>query len=179
MEIKHRVDLNKLIPKNPTVAEIGVAEGNLSLTILQEWKPSKLYLVDLWESRAELPGDVSSPQGWHDKNYNTMLAKIEPFKNKVTVLRGFSVEMASRVKDNSLDLIHIDACHSYDCVKADLNAWVSKVKKGGIVSGHDYANNDYGVGQAVNDYCTQNGYTAVLIPELNWVDASFYFIKTH
>lgn len=178
MDIIHRTDLNILIPNNPIVAEIGVAEGNLSLTILQNWKPSHLYLVDMWETHPEFPGDAGYEQLWHNGNYNSVIKKIEPFKNKVTVLRGPSVAMAMKVEDNSLDLIHIDACHSFDCVTNDLNAWVPKVRLGGIVSGHDYANSDYGVGQAVNLYCKNNGFTPILIPEFKFEDSSFYFIKT-
>ncbi|MDO8578305.1 MAG: class I SAM-dependent methyltransferase [Dehalococcoidales bacterium] len=45
---------------------------------------------------------------------------------------------ASKIfKDESLDLVFIDADHRYTPVKNDILAWLPKVKKGGIVSGHD------------------------------------------
>jgi hypothetical protein len=34
------------------------------------------------------------------------------------------------------DLVYIDACHTYECVKADITHWLPLTKK--IISGHDY-----------------------------------------
>ena len=40
--------------------------------------------------------------------------------------------------DDSIDYCFIDAGHMYDEVKADLAAWLPKVKSGGIIAGHDF-----------------------------------------
>lgn len=40
--------------------------------------------------------------------------------------------------DGSIDAVFIDADHSEEAVFADIQAWLPKVKKGGIISGHDY-----------------------------------------
>jgi predicted O-methyltransferase YrrM len=56
---------------------------------------------------------------------------------------------ADRIADNSLDLVFIDANHSYDYVKKDIIKYTPKLKENGLLTGHDI---DYpGVNQAVNE----------------------------
>lgn len=172
MEIKYRRDLYKLLPKKPTVAEVGVAEGFFSADMCA-WGLSKLYMVDLWESNSSFPGDAGSPQEWHNKNYKDAMERVQGYS--VEVLRGPSVGMSQHVKNGSLDLVYLDACHSYQCVTDDLKAWLPKLKKGGIMAGHDYQNTDYGVFDAVQDFC-DGKYQVHLISEDKWEDAGFYFV---
>jgi hypothetical protein len=40
--------------------------------------------------------------------------------------------------DWSLDWVHLDARHDYASVKADIGAWLPKIRKGGWLSGDDY-----------------------------------------
>lgn len=40
--------------------------------------------------------------------------------------------------DASVDWVHLDASHDYASVKADIQAWLPKVKLGGWLSGDDY-----------------------------------------
>lgn len=56
----------------------------------------------------------------------------------VTVIAGESTKVAGFFPDNSLDFLFLDAGHESDDVRSDLQAWVRKVKPGGIVAGHDY-----------------------------------------
>lgn len=176
MEIKHRIDLHQLLNKNPVVVEIGCAEGLFSNEILQ-WGVSKLYMVDNWSRISSQTGDGAFEQQWHDKNYIDAMMRVKPFDKKINVLRGISWDMAQYVENESVDLLYLDACHEYECVKKDLESWAPKVKKGGIIAGHDYANKDYGVEQAVHEFCKEYGYTPNLIPEHKWVDAGFWFVK--
>jgi hypothetical protein len=156
------------------IAEVGVAEGRLSLHFLSGGA-EKLYLIDAWETLNQ-KGDGGFSKEWHDDNYNGMLSRIAPFKTKVSILRGLSYEMSKGIKDSELSMVYIDADHSYDGVKRDLNAFYSKVKSGGIIAGHDYTNLEYGVFEAVAEFCKEKNYTPILIPE-NGNDSSFYFIK--
>jgi hypothetical protein len=175
--MKSRLELVSLLKelKLPLiVAEVGVAEGRFSLDFLKAGV-EKLYLIDAWEALNQ-KGDGGFGKEWHDDNYNGMLSRIDPFKRKVNILRGLSYEMSEEIKDNELSMVYIDADHSYDGVKRDLNAFYSKVKSGGIIAGHDYTNSDYGVFQAVAEFCKEKNYTPILIPE-NGNDSSFYFIK--
>jgi len=49
-----------------------------------------------------------------------------------------SAEFARELDDECLDAVYIDADHSHAAVLADLAAWAPKVRRGGVISGHDY-----------------------------------------
>ena len=50
--------------------------------------------------------------------------------------KGFSFDVAPTVHE-IVDLLFIDADHTYDAVRQDWSDWVPKVRKGGIVALHD------------------------------------------
>ncbi len=173
--IKHRIDLNKLLPKNPITVELGVAESLFSRDIMKAWRPSLHYLVDAWQTIPNITGDGASDQDWHDKNYENVIKLMKPFEGSYKILRGITWEMARLVPYSSVDLVYIDACHSYECVKKDIESWLSRVKIGGIMAFHDYMSDDYGVKQAVEQFCRSMNYEVNLIPELKAEDAGAWF----
>lgn len=42
------------------------------------------------------------------------------------------------IKDDYFDLFFIDADHRYEGIKKDIELWLPKIRKGGIICGHDY-----------------------------------------
>lgn len=81
--------------------------------------------------------------------------------NAALILRRFSVSLPfhrqnsidaslSQYNPRQYDLVFIDADHSYEAVKADIAAWTPKVRKGGVLAGHDYGVFE-GVTRAVNE----------------------------
>lgn len=175
MMIKHRSQLNKIINIEDPAAEIGVAEGFFSRDMLA-WGLTKLYMVDAWQTIGE-KGDGASPQSWHDKNMQDAIKRVAPFGDKAVILRGLSVKMAELVPNESLGLVYLDAGHDYENVIADLKEWFPKLKKGGVMAGHDYYSDSYGVKRAVHEF-TKDKYELYIIEEHKRDDAGFYFIKT-
>lgn len=50
------------------------------------------------------------------------------------------------------DMIFLDAMHTYEDVKADINRWWPRVNPGGVLAFHDYAHDHFpGVKQAVDE----------------------------
>jgi predicted O-methyltransferase YrrM len=117
-------------------AEIGVSEGDFSEVLLTEIPKLCLYCIDIWESK---------------ERFNKAVEKLKRYDARF--LRGKSMDMISKIADNSLDFVFIDADHRFDYVMEDIIGWSRKVKPGGIISGHDYYNfHESGVIESVRTY---------------------------
>lgn len=78
------------------------------------------------------------------------LRNTSEFNNIITII-GESVKVSDHIKDNSKDVIFIDALHTYKDTKDDIRVWKPKLKKGGYMLFHDY-NESEGVNRAVNEW---------------------------
>jgi predicted O-methyltransferase YrrM len=67
---------------------------------------------------------------------------------ELTVHPADSALAAARFDDASLDAVFIDADHSEEAVTRDIAAWLPKVKRGGVIAGHDV--DQFGVAKAVS-----------------------------
>jgi predicted O-methyltransferase YrrM len=70
--------------------------------------------------------------------YEIVIENLKPLAHIVNVIMMDSILAAKEYKDNSLDLVYIDASHDYESVKSEIEIWLPKVKKGGIISGDDF-----------------------------------------
>jgi hypothetical protein len=178
MQIKYRrelVDLLRSLNLPLIGAEVGVAEANHSADLLRNGM-DKLFLVDSWNHIPKIRGDGNNHQQWHEQNFAKARRQVKEFGDRAVILRGFSVDMASHVDDDSLSLVYLDADHSYNGVMTDLNTWFPKLKKGGVMAGHDFMSPEYGVKQAVEEFC-KDRYEVHVIPEDKKEDAGFWFQK--
>ena len=111
-------------------AEIGVRMGRFSQVFLEANKNLKMYCIDPWAPYARVSQDKQDRFYRHCerrlKGYNAALMKM----TSMTALDEF--------EDESLDFVYIDGRHEFDFVIQDIIGWNAKVKKGGIVAGHDY-----------------------------------------
>jgi predicted O-methyltransferase YrrM len=49
-----------------------------------------------------------------------------------------SVEATRYIDDGSVDFLMLDGDHGYEAVRADIDAWLPKMRRGGVISGDDY-----------------------------------------
>lgn len=120
-------------------AEIGAATGLTTSHVLKTCHFLKQYIVvDDWRP-VVLPGHPCYREGhpWSLNNMEEEFKKAAGSDGRVLIFKGLSWEQAAKVEDKSLDFVFIDASHDYDSVLKDLNAWSPKVRKGGVVAGHD------------------------------------------
>lgn len=149
-----RTDLLHFLPKNLTIAELGVFEGTFSKEIFNICSPAKLFLVDVFEG-VHRSGDKD---GGNFKiiNLNESYQNLkEDFDGKVVeVVKATTEKFLTSLEDKSLDMVYVDADHSYNSVLQDLTLSRLKVKQGGFLCGHDYVDNSE-VQRAVDDFCNQ------------------------
>lgn len=62
-----------------------------------------------------------------------------------------SMAAARDFPDRFFDLIYIDADHSYDSTRRDILTWLPKLRKRGVIAGHDYDMHWPGVVRAVDE----------------------------
>jgi hypothetical protein len=79
--------------------------------------------------------------------FNERMKKYNNFEK----IKKTGNDAAKLFTNEYFDVVYIDAKHTYDAVKEDILNYWPKIKKEGIISGHDYANGFSGVVNAVND----------------------------
>ena len=121
--------------------------AHFSEHVLQQWKGRVLHLVDPWEHQdavdAKTTGgkyqDVSNaPNAEHAENLEHVKRTLSRFGSRFAIHRKYSVSAAREFADNTLDFVYVDARHEYEGCLEDLKAWYPKLRKGGLVSGHDF-----------------------------------------
>ena len=145
-------------PDPATFVEVGSWKGKsaafMAVEIVNSGKDITLWCVDSGL------GSTTSPHGELTRNLGRPLYDIfmEGMKSggvhrDVRTLWLPSIIASTYFDDGSLDFVFIDADHEYKSVKSDIVAWILKVKKGGILAGHDHGTEFPGVDRAVKELC--------------------------
>jgi len=112
-------------------AEIGVDGGRNAKKMFHYILDLQLILVDPWKAyRAGVTPELM------EQRYQECRLRLKGRDAKY--IKKTSIEAVKEVEDGSLDFVYIDGVHGFDNVMTDLIFWSPKVRKGGIVSGHDF-----------------------------------------
>lgn len=140
-------------------AEIGVRSGEFSEVICKANPTVKLFSIDPWRTyegyKSYFDEDDELDQKQHDRYYKQAKDKLKLYNCEL--IKKFSMEAVKIFEDETLDFVYIDGSHRLKDVIDDITAWSKKVRKGGIISGHDYWKSqthidDCHVGFAVDAY---------------------------
>ncbi len=139
-----RREMLRTMPHGRLSVEIGVWRGEFSRILLDELMPSKLCLIDPWGVQPDADGGASlagaRSQSDMDRIYEAVkdTYATEIAKGQVSVVRDFSVPALRLFEDQSIGFAYLDGDHSYEGVKADLDAVLPKMIEGGVIMLDDY-----------------------------------------
>jgi hypothetical protein len=113
--------------------EIGTAKGIYA----EEFGKAglELYCIDPWRSYDDYEYDENSPVSLRNQ-FEEAKQRLAPYN--CHLIEKFSMDALKDFEDESLDFVYIDGNHGFKYVTEDIFEWSKKVKKGGIISGHDY-----------------------------------------
>jgi len=184
LQIENRDSIPALLKRldlNGAGVEIGVQNGIFSETILKFSNLKRLYSIDCWKSMdknkyLDIANKSQIKQYYY---YLKTILRLFKFGKRSRIIRKFSKEASLLFKDESLDFIYIDAQHSYAACKEDINCWWPKLKKNGILAGHDYLNGvllegEFGVKKAVDEFI-KNTKSKLFVTKEDW--PTWYLVK--
>ncbi|MHB9011542.1 MAG: tetratricopeptide repeat protein [Ignavibacteriaceae bacterium] len=148
MQIKSRNDFVHLLNSLRLFGhgvEIGVQAGEFSKIIRSSWKGKYLHLVDRWKYDSGYV-DIANLSDEDQKKLYFQVIGMFSDDPSVIIHKMDSRLAAESFPDNYFDWVYIDADHSYEGCKADLNAWYPKLKPHGIFAGHDFLDGNYDAG---------------------------------
>lgn len=157
-----REEVCNIIKENnyKTIVEVGVWKGELSRQIA-ELDIETLFMVDPMSLRF-------NDFNWNGGRYQcTMGEKLKTEKEldeickqletipKTKFIRKTSVEAAEEFMPQSVDLVFIDAIHTYEDALEDIKVWLPKIREGGMITGDDFVPKDNAVSRAVTEMFPQ------------------------
>lgn len=160
-------------------AEIGVYRGEYSEVLCMLNPQLRLYCIDPWKVyKSDDPEPFASDQKSLDKFCQDAKKRLSKYNCKI--IEDTSMNAIKNFAPESLDFVYIDANHSYKNMKEDLEGWSKIVRKGGIVSGHDYGhfkhkNLNLGTKKAIDEYVAEHKVKLFLVNR-NF-QTSWFFIK--
>ena len=112
-------------PYTGRCAEVGVSCGYNAYTMLSRTNIN-LVLVDDYLNYLERPDA-----------YQVAKELLNPYQDRIRFITKPSVRAARKFDDGHFDYVYIDAGHTHEDVLSDIDAWWPKIRRGGMLAGHD------------------------------------------
>jgi hypothetical protein len=156
MEVPELVLLHRLaseVAHGGTVVEVGSWKGRSAVAMcdaLQGKDGVRFHGVDTFlGTEGDQHMRKHGSEIAEDRIYSAFLENTQPYPF-VDILRLPSVAASRHFARGSIDMLFIDADHTFDGVVRDIRHWFGKVKVGGVIAGHDYPRFD--VARAVHTH---------------------------
>ena len=121
-----------------TAIEIGVDAGEHAKSMLKELNIERLYLIDAYKYYE----DYLNTEENRKRVRRRLITNEKKAKNKLSNY-SYKIVWIKKMSDDAIndvpmvDFIYIDGNHDYPYVKKDIELYWEKLKKGGILAGHD------------------------------------------
>jgi glycosyltransferase involved in cell wall biosynthesis len=168
--------------------EVGVQRGRNAYIMFETIPNLHLHLVDpyknhnfgykVWDVDVHARFKQITKERLWDKDYWV-----------ISEIHKFGEDAFRDIPDMSVDFVYIDGDHSYEFVMLDLILWSRKVKRNGIIAGHDYGTNPRHkrtkpkVTRAVDDYVNIHGLGPIYVTDTRHREitgdmaSSFFFVN--
>ncbi len=155
--------------------EIGVFKGENARSLMDNLNVEKIYLIDSYE-RLYIKSEEVVPSMTEESEFSALIEKdpefdgivynfekcyeiakgnLKKFIDKTLFIRKRSNDAVNDIPDN-IDFIYVDGNHDYEHVRQDIELYFPKLKKGGVMAGHDFTADYPGVARAVLEYSDSN-----------------------
>jgi len=139
------------LPRTAKVVEVGSWKGKSGHALASGLRDidsfDTLYCIDTFKGALTNPTQME--QAIKDNPLEEIRKNLREFN--VNILVSDSAVAANEFEKESIDFLFLDANHDYEYVIKDIDAWLPKIKPGGIICGHDYREHYKGVKQAVDE----------------------------
>lgn len=137
LDLCNFISRNIGIRDNLKLVEIGSDLGESTCIFAGYGIFNKVFAVDTWPN---------------PERHDIFLKNLKLYSDIIIPMKMTSEVAAVNWLGGEVDVIYIDANHSYENVLSDIGNWSKKVKRGGIIAGHDYSIDAWpGVHKAVNE----------------------------
>lgn len=168
-EVPALKQLAQSLPDDPVVVNLGAGAGTSGLTFMESREDLFLYTVDIQRESSPFGCLKAEETILHDAGFDQTLfvarnVQIQSHSIKLGLSWLKNKEMFYSDPDfqgwgwgsKLVDMVFIDADHSYEGCKGDIEAWLPNIKPGGILAVHDYKKetlytDDYHIGHPHSD----------------------------
>lgn len=113
--------------------EIGVNNGRFAQAMCERIPGLEYYGIDPYNRYDDF--QIGST-GQMENSYQKAIKKIEPYNARI--IKEFSALAYSQFENGSVDFVYVDGNHEFNYVISDILLWLPKIRKGGVMAGHDY-----------------------------------------
>ncbi|WP_309396202.1 class I SAM-dependent methyltransferase [Cerasicoccus maritimus] len=117
------------------IVELGAHSGNSASAFAHAQTyldiEGQTHAIDSWEGDSQ-----ATFYGGHIYEDFLEFSRLN-FNGRLILKKGYFQDKLADYDDESINLVHIDGCHSYDNVKADYESWLPKLAPNGVMLFHD------------------------------------------
>jgi len=139
--------------EKPVGLEIGCDIGDTTVFLLESQPNLLLTSIDPYENYVDWNG---RPLHERQEVFENAMNRLDKFSNRFSLVKQTSDDAVDVFEEEEFDFIFIDGLHTYDQLSKDCLNYYSKLKPGGIFSGHDFTAIP-GVHQAATEFAAKVG----------------------
>jgi hypothetical protein len=128
--------------------EVGCWKGRSFFATAMGLTPGcSIYGVDTWKGNADsvVHWEVDFPTNWVEKHFDLCANLINALRNNDGVMAIKIVSPSTEAPAHlmpAIQAVYLDADHTYEGVKADIQAWRENLAPGGLLCGHDFCEDE-------------------------------------